>query len=329
MKVFHGTTEIAGQMGILSSALNKKGHCSVGYNTFHSYLGYKDYLVNTDQEGLNEKYEEILEGFNIYHFHYNTTICPDFTDLPELKKRKKKMIMHHWGNDVRFHEQAKNNNPFVYTGDSPPNEEIHGKLLKITEYIKEAIVQDFEVYEYVKDYYEKVHILPIAIDLSHFEPHYPSSIKEKPLILHAPTNPAFKGTTCVEETIEKLKGKYDFDYRRIEKMNHEEVISLYADADIIIDQVLCGSYGLLSVESMALGKPVLTYIRSDLVSTFPNELPIINSNPDTLNHQLKLLLENPKLRRELGMKGRSYAEKYHSHDRVIEQLLTIYSNLSE
>lgn len=329
MRIFQGTTEIAGQMGILSSALNKMGHCSVGYNTFHSYLGYKDYLVNTDQEGINEKYDEILKLNDLFHFHYCTTLCPEFTDLPEIKKRKKKMIMHHWGNDVRFHELAKINNPFVYTGDSPPNEEIHTKLIKITEYIKEAIVQDYEVYEYVKDYYEKVHVLPIAIDLTQFDPQYPSIKKDKPLILHAPTNPDFKGTTFVEETIEKLKEKYDLDYRRIEKMNHEEVISLYKDADIIIDQVLCGSYGLLSVESMALGKTVLTYIRPDLVPTFPGELPIINSNPDTLYDQVKMLLEKPKLRRELGIKGRRYVEKYHSHDVVTEQLLAIYSNLTE
>lgn len=237
------------------------------------------------------------------------------------------MIMHHWGNDVRFHDQARLNNPYVYTGDSPPNEVIHEKLTKLTAYIKEVIVQDYEVYDYVKDYYEKVHVLPIAIDLKPFEPSYPLIQKEKPLILHAPTNPEFKGTSYIEETIEKLKETYTLDYRRIEKMSHEEVINLYKDADLIIDQVLCGSYGLLSVESMALGKPVLTYIRPDLVSTFPAELPIVNSHPDNLYDQVKRLLDYPELRRELGIKGRQYVEKYHSHDVVVSQLLEIYSNL--
>ncbi|MCH1626279.1 glycosyltransferase family 4 protein [Ferdinandcohnia quinoae] len=329
MKIFHGTTEIAGQMGILSSALKKRGHCSVGYNTFHSYLGYKDHLVNTDEEGLSEKSTEIIDSYDLFHFHYGTTLCPDFTDLPKIKSRNKKMIMHHWGNDVRFHEQARINNPYVYTGDSPPNEEIDAKLKKITTYIKEAIVQDYEVYDYVKDYYKKVHVLPIAIDLSQFEPHYPFIQKERPLILHAPTNPDFKGTTYIEETIEKLKEDYQFDYQRIEKMNHDEVIKLYKDADIIIDQVLCGSYGLLSVESMALGKPVITYIRPDLISAFPNDLPIVNANPDNLYEQTRSLLNNPQLRRKLGEKGRQYVEKVHAHDVVVEQLLTIYSNLGE
>lgn len=315
-------------MGILCSALKKRGHYSIGYNTFHSYLGYEEELINTDEEGLRERYQDILEEFDLFHFHYGTTLSPEFKDLPEIKNKGKKMIMHHWGNDVRFHEQARIHNPYVYTGDSPPNEDIHTKLRKITAYIKEAIVQDYEVYEYVKAYYDKVHVLPIAIDLSHFQPQYPSLQKKRPLILHAPTNSDFKGTFFVEKTIEKLRKEFDFEYQRIEKMKHEDVIKLYKHADIIIDQVLCGSYGLLSVESMALGKPVVTYIRQDLVSTFPLELPIMNGNPDNLYEQVKKLLENPELRRNLGVKGRHYAEMYHSHDIVVDQLLNIYSNLN-
>ncbi|MCR2822854.1 glycosyltransferase family protein [Lederbergia panacisoli] len=314
-------------MGILSSALINKGHYSRGYNTFHSYLGYKDHLINLDHETLEESYQEILDSFDLYHFHYGTTLSSDFSDLNELKRRNKKMIMHHWGNDVRFHDQARKNNPYVYTEDSPPNETIHDKLTKITAYIKEAIVQDYEVYDYVKNYYEKVHVLPIAIDLQYFHANYPSVLKEKPLILHAPTNPDFKGTYYIEKTLENLKQEYDFEYRRIEKMSHDEVINIYKDADIIIDQVLCGSYGLLSVESMALGKPVIAYIRPDLVSCFPAELPIVNSSPDNLYNQVKALLDNPIQRKKLGIKGREYVEKIHSHNVVVNQLLDIYLNL--
>ncbi|MDV2686949.1 glycosyltransferase family 1 protein, partial [Alkalihalophilus lindianensis] len=56
-------------------------------------------------------------------------------------------------------------------------------------------------------------------------------------------------------------------------------------------------------------------------------LPIVNANPDNLYEETKMLLDHPELRRELGVKGRIYVEKVHSHDIVAEQLLTIYSNL--
>ncbi|WP_202785178.1 hypothetical protein [Heyndrickxia sporothermodurans] len=205
MKIFHGTVEIAGQMGILSDALQKKGHYSIGYNTYFSYLGYEDYLINTNFDYLSEKQEELIEYFDIFHFHYAKTLNPSFEDLPLIQKKHKKMLMHHWGNDVRFHDKAKVNNPYVNTWDSPPNDVIDQVLTKLSAHIKEAIVQDYEVYEYVKDYYDKVHVVPIAINLSQFTPRFPQVTKEKPLILHAPTNPYFKGTAFIENVIEELK----------------------------------------------------------------------------------------------------------------------------
>lgn len=327
MNIFHGIVEIAGQMGILSDALKAKGHYSVGYNTFHSYLGYKDHLVNTDLNQIKANQEDIIHSFDIFHFHYNTTLHENYEDLPYLQSKQKKMIMHHWGNDVRFHDLAKVNNPYAYTGDSPPNEVMHENLTKISKYIKHAIVQDYEVYDYVKDYYEKVHVVPIAIDISKFYPQFPKVDKDKPLILHAPTNPDFKGTTYIENTLAELQKTHAFDYQRIEKMNHDEVIKLYEKADIIVDQVLCGSYGLLSVESMALGKPVITFIRPDLITKFPSVLPIVNANPDNLYNQIKLLLDNPMLRLNVGILGREYAMRVHGHHAVADQLLSIYSQL--
>ncbi len=331
MRIFHGKIEIAGQMGIMCGELTRRGYHARAYNIFHSYLGYEEHLVNTNEEEIVKIHEQLVDEFDLFHFHYASSLLPDYKDLPLLRERGKKLIMHHWGNDVRFHDQARLHNKYVYTGDSPPNEVIHERLSTITQYVKEAIVQDREVAAYVEPYYEKVHILPIAIDLDKFEPmpEDPETRADgrKLLILHAPTNPEFKGTKPIEEAVRKLRGKYDFDYRRIEKMNHEEAIRLYRDADLIIDQIFCGSYGLLCVEAMALSKPVITYIRDDLVPTFPPELPVWNANPDTIEEKLAELIENAELRRELGLRGRAYAEKHHAKDVVVDQLLEIYRGL--
>ncbi|OEH86528.1 hypothetical protein BHU72_13025 [Desulfuribacillus stibiiarsenatis] len=328
MKIFHGIIEIAGQMGNLCGALKNRNHIAVGYNTFHSYLGYKDHLINTDSIDIQGMFKYISNFYDVFHYHYGVTIWNDYRDIKLMKSKGKKMIMHHWGNDVRFHDLARINNPYVYTGDSPPNNQIGHNLANISQYISEAIVQDHEVLPYVTPYYKKVHVLPLAIDLRKFQPTYPNVTKKRPLILHAPTNPDFKGTVIIEAAIESLKSTYDFEYKRIEKMNHEQVIRLYAEADIIVDQILCGSYGLLCVESMALGKPVLCYIRPDLIESFPSGLPVVNANPDTIQEQLKMLLTNPSLRNSLGKAGRTYVENYHAQDTVVSQLLSIYMNLT-
>lgn len=327
MRILHGTIEIAGQMGILGGEQKRRGHWAVGYNTFHSYLGYRDHLINTDGVEIARTHRHMLNFFDLFHFHYGSSLLNDNADLPEIGRLGKKMIMHHWGNDVRFHDLARRNNPYVYTGDSPPNETIRAKLANITRYIKQAIVQDYEVYEHVAPYYEQVHVVPIAIDLARFHPAYAASMQGRPLVLHAPTNPDFKGTVFVEQTIRELQKEMDFEYRRIEKCNHEQAVRLYRDADIIVDQIRCGSYGLLSVETMALGKPVIAYIREDLLPAFPPDLPIYNANPGNLKERLRELLANPALRLELGVKGRKYVERHHAKEAVVDRLERIYAGL--
>ncbi len=327
MKIFHGIVEIAGQMGILCGGLKKRGNIASAYNTFHSYLGYKEHLINTSVSELRNTAKHIINFYDLFHFHYATSMEEQFADLQKIREKGKKAIMHHWGNDVRFHDMARINNPYVYTGDSPPNEEIHRKLSIISKYISDAIVQDYEVLPYVEKYYKRVHILPLAIDLTRFKPSYPEKDKKKPLILHAPTNPDFKGTIYVEKAIEELRKTHSFDYKRIEKMSNAEVLKLYKKADIILDQILCGSYGLLSVESMALGKPVVGFIRPDLVDKFPSSLPIVNGNPDNVKEKIKMLIESPKQRHHLGIMGRKYVERYHERDIVLNKLLAIYAQL--
>ncbi|TXK84645.1 glycosyltransferase family 4 protein [Paenibacillus sp. N3.4] len=327
MKIFQGTIEIAGQMGILSGELKKRGHLASGYNIFHSYLGYKDHLVNTNSHEIQTTYKHIINFFDLFHFHYASSLLPDYKDLEIIRGKGKKMIMHHWGNDIRFHDLARINNPYVYTGDSPGNEVIHHRLTAISQYVDEAIVQDYEVYTYARPYYKKVHVVPISIDLSRFIPSSPKKDVKRPLILHAPTNPDFKGTLAIEEAIHHLQKSYNFEYRRIQHLNHEEAVKLYREADLIIDQIRCGSYGLLSVEAMALGKPVLAFIRSDVAARFPSQLPVVNANPDNITSAIQLLLENPSLRLEMGEHGREYAEKYHAKEVVVDLLEQIYGNL--
>lgn len=331
LRIFHGKIEIAGQMGILCGELKRRGYHARAYNVFHSYLGYEEHLVNTSEEEIEAMHEKLIDEFDLFHLHYASSLVADYKDLPLMREKGKKMVMHHWGNDVRFHQQARINNRYVYTGDSPPDDVIHERLSTISRYVKEAIVQDLEVAAYVEPYYEKVHIVPIAIDLGKIrsvERDRGSKSRDgKLLVLHAPTNPEFKGTKPIEEAVSALQTRYDFEYRRIEKTNHEEALRMYADADLIIDQIFCGSYGLLCVEAMSLGKPVITYIRDDLVATFPPELPVMNANPDNIQEKLAELLENAELRMEIGERGRAYAERYHAKEVVVDQLLHIYGGL--
>ncbi|KQL54946.1 hypothetical protein AN964_16525 [Heyndrickxia shackletonii] len=327
MKIVHAPTEIAGQMGILTQQLRKEGHKVAGFNGFHTFLNYKEGIINTDGFEVLKEFQFLLDNVDIFHFYNSNTFLTDFIDIPMLKAKGKKLVMHHWGSDVRKDGMVKELNPYPLPPTYYTDEEIDKQLTFLSQYIDVAIVQDYEVYQYVKDYYKKVFILPLACNVDDIQPAYPLVTNNNPLIIHAPTNREFKGSDYVEAAIEKIQGKAPFTYQVLEKVSHETAMQTYMSSDIIIDQLLCGSYGMLSVEAMAMGKPVVAYIRDDIKSHFPADLPIVQATPDNLDEVLLNLIQNPTLRNQIGIASRAYVEKNHSVKNVVDELIKIYEQL--
>jgi len=324
MKIVHLPIEIAGQIGAICESLQKKQHFTRGYNFFSTYLAYKANLINADVFEMGRMFEEAIQHFDLFHYHYGLTLFPNFKDLEMLKRNNKPVVMHHWGNDVRMHSVASQHNPYVYTKDSPPEPMVRRSLQQLSQYVSDAIVQDYEVLPNIQPYYRRVHVIPLSLDTQKFSVSYPSLTEKSPLVIHAPTNRLFKGTVHIEKAIEQLKMELSFRYVRVEKMEHEEAVRLYQQADIVIDQILCGSYGLLSVEAMAYGKPVIAYVRPDLLSKYDMSPPIVNANPDTIYDVLRELLLSPEKRVQAGMAGREYVMELHDSKKVAEQLVKVY-----
>ena len=107
----------------------------------------------------------------------------------------------------------------------------------------------------------RAEFLPYAcVDVEAIAPAPPRT--EGPItLLHAPSNAAKKGTRFVREAVERLQRRHEIRYVEITRAPHAEAMKLYAQADLVIDQLLAGWYGGFAVEAMAMGKPVVCYIR--------------------------------------------------------------------
>jgi hypothetical protein len=75
---------------------------------------------------------------------------------------------------------------------------------------------------------------------------------------------------------------------------------------------------------MALGKPVLCYLRDPDMAIDPATCPIINVWPDTVYDTLKDCLEGRYDLAALGRRSRSYAEHYYSLEAVALRLGQLY-----
>ena len=102
-------------------------------------------------------------------------------------------------------------------------------------------------------------------------------------ILHAPSDPAKKGTRFVRDAVERLGRHFPIRFLQVSGLPHAEAMKLYPQADLVIDQVLGGWYGGFAVELMAMGKPVACYIRDEdlrfIPRPWPTQLPLLQRPP--------------------------------------------------
>lgn len=329
--------EIGNQMHTLVQGLKKLGINAKSLNYYPTYLSYPSDMVLAlnlcrDVRQANEEIKKIVPGIietnDVFHFHFGTSLMPDHSDLPVLKRLGKTILMHHWGSDVRLRSVAAKWNPYVKVKNGDENF-IRRSLERLSEYIDTCVVSDYELYEYVREYYRKVAVIPQAINLDEYRPAADRPKNGKLTVVHAPTSPEIKGTDYIRKAVEELKSRYDFNFRLVQGVSHEEAKKIYLDADLVVDQLLTGTYGLLSVECMAMGKPVICYISDFMKEKYPAELPLISANPDSFRETMEFLLKNREYLAEVGKNSRKYAEMYHDVDLISPRLLALYQALSD
>jgi glycosyltransferase involved in cell wall biosynthesis len=101
------------------------------------------------------------------------------------------------------------------------------------------------------------------------------------------------------------------------------------ECDVMLDQFVLGSYGVAALEAMALGKPVVCYIKPSLIERLPSDFPIVNANQDNLVRVLGGLLEDGHQRHQIGKLSRIYVEKHHDAHKIARNLVKIYEEITK
>ena len=226
---------------------------------------------------------------------------PKSLQFPLLHAFRKKSLYHFLGSDIR------------------------GKTPAELAYGKRADAQVVGSYDAVR-WVPEATVIPPGLDLDAYTP-VPPSDRARPIIVHAPSDRVRKGTDHVIRACEQLDVELDI----VERLPHEEARKRYERADIVVEQLNAGWHGVFGLEAMALGKPVVTYLKDDVVrrteEAFGIRVPIVSATKDTLAERLRPLVESPADRRRLGAESRAYVERVHDIDQVADRLLALYSRL--
>jgi glycosyltransferase involved in cell wall biosynthesis len=243
----------------------------------------------------------LLPDTDIFHFYFGLTLVPKSLQFPLLRAFRKKSLYHFLGSDIR--------------GRSP------GQLA----YGRRADAQVVGSYDAVR-WVPEAEVIPPGLDLAAYRPGQPSD-RSRPLVVHAPSDRIRKGTEHVIRACKQLEVELDI----VERVPHSEARARYERADIVVEQLNAGWHGVFALEAMALGKPVVTYLKADIVrcteEAFGVRVPIVSATKETLADRLRPLVESPAERRRIGAESRAYVESVHDIDKVADRLLELYSRL--
>jgi glycosyltransferase involved in cell wall biosynthesis len=303
---------------------------------------------------------QALRGADVVHFNFGSSITPQWSpselvdggiarrlqrayarlvelrDLPVLKRAGKAIFVTYQGDDARQGDVARTRFAITHAHEVDPGY-YHPQLDRR----KRRAIAAFD--RYADGIYalnpDLLHFLPRRagfMPYAHVEasrwPALPPSRPgtDAPVVLHAPTDRAAKGTRHLLEAAERLRAEgVALELVLVEDVPYEEALRLYERADLLVDQVLTGWYGAVAVELMALAKPVVAYIREEDLGGIPaemrDELPIINATPATLADVLRSWLteRRPELA-EVGRRSRAFVERWHDPTAIAARLKADY-----
>ncbi len=112
-------------------------------------------------------------------------------------------------------------------------------------------------------------------------------------------------------------------------LKHDEILYHCNLADIVVDQFIVGSVGLIGLEALSCAKPLIAFIYQDLYSQLYGEAPPImgTQDEDSIYNALRMLIESKELRDEVGRKGKDWIMKYHNADKFSKICVRIYNGV--
>lgn len=263
-----------------------------------------------------------LGSFLLLSLYTVYTVFLQRVELFFLKLLKRKILIQYQGDDARQGDYCRQN--FSVSIAAHVDSEYYSHFSDVLKRSQIALLDKYchKIYALNPDL---LHVLPKRaeflpyshISLTEWVPIY-THLEDRPLrIGHAPSHRGVKGTDLILAAVERLRcSGYEFEFILIEGLSNEDAKERYKTIDVLVDQLFAGWYGGLAVECMALGKPVLAYIREgDLIfipAQMKTDLPVINVTPDTIEQGLRRVLEMPRERLfEIAKSSRTYVEKWH------------------
>lgn len=356
MKVLHLPTSVAGnpiglskgerRIGIDSHTLDIDQNNKFGFSSDIKPCLYslKKFGIPGQAISLFTTFLKYRNKYDVFHFNAGHTLLDyyplnlHYLDLPFYPKNKK-IIMTFNGSDARQSRSIKQFSSldtwdeeisYNHLYDSNIDNQRKQKRIKLIDrYADHIFTVNPDLFRFLP---ERTKFLPYTISSWYKLPSVPRLAKKSTIkIIHAPSSRKTKGSEYILDALYKLKSYYkNVEILLIENMNNKKALELYAEADLVIDQVLLGWYGGLAVEVMKLGKPVMVFIRKSDLQFIAKEMAedclntFITVDPTNILDTLRNLVENPYLLSYHASASLDYVNKWHDPIKVAKYVASFY-----
>jgi hypothetical protein len=330
MRVFHGPNNISGSAGVLAAAQR-----SLGVDAESVCFGTGSFGYAVDRQlpyGARSRLSllSMAPDFDVFHFYFGESLAGSrLSDVAVLKRLGKKVFFYFCGCDLRDSKVVVQRHEISACAECWPMacSANRDRAAEVAASCDGVFVSTPDLLEFMP----QAVLLPQPLDLAKF-----ARLRELgtnaegertgPLrVAHAPSSRTIKGTKYVEAAIAQLReAGHQIELVLVEGRSYDESLAIYQTCDIGLDQVLIGAYGQFAVEMMAMGKPVLCFLRDDVVDLYPEVPPIIRVTPSTLADVIAGLLADRAGLAAQGARGVDYVERVHGADRVAARAVECY-----
>jgi glycosyltransferase involved in cell wall biosynthesis len=336
MRILHGLVDIAGQSSLSALGLRELGHESHAYAPPHPF-GYQpgpDFGPRAAGRvlGLMERalwLSRNVRNYDVFHFHAAGSFLPASlhnADVRLIRHGGRRVVVEFWGSEVRMPSVERGRNPYytnAYGEDDAASAERLARWAELTD--GHVIIADHSLDPVLSRYFDTIHVVGQRVAYHRIPQAFPDPNAAEPVLMHAPSQHAAKGTVHVRRAVEQLKARgVRFRYVEVSGRTHADVMEESRRSDLVVDQLCLGSHGVFAAEAMAMGKPVVCYLMPEVRSTYPADLPLIDATPEDLPQVLEYWLTSGQARHAQGKLSRAYAARMHDCRRVAERLLTAY-----
>jgi len=164
----------------------------------------------------------------------------------------------------------------------------------------------------------RIHHVFFPFDVGRFQPQ-PKRAHGKIRIGHAPTSWQAKGSHIIVPIIQDLAKSHPVEMVLIEHLPYDQAIRLKQTCDVFVDQIGDLGYGINSLEALAMEIPTCSCLAFGFAKAYPDH-PFIEVNAENLRVELMRLIMNPELRKQYGIAGRAWVQKYHNAEDTVRAI---------